>query len=369
VVHNDASVSVAIKPQGMPVMGASPSLIRSDLLLPLLRLGEVRNGGAVAAAAGDDTRRPPPPTSAAEPCPFSHKRKRPLAESASSEGECDRDTLRDLTAVQAGQQQRAPPPALLLRKPRPAHRLDSGTGGLLLVAKTASAEAALKRDLAEGRARKTYRAVVLGRLRVVPPIEGGCPPKPSSRAGHGGGVDDDNDAAPYGVVDVPLSGKPSRTLYRPLEVVPSRFFGFVTVVELRPETGRRHQLRRHMQSLGHPILGDNRYCVVPAAKVSSFSSEAGDGHGVGDNETDLPLPTPTFRALPSDLTRPGGPYSRLCLWAVRIVVPHPDRPHEALDCSLPEPIRWLENVLRFERHQWKAREDGSDQSPVSKIET
>jgi 23S rRNA-/tRNA-specific pseudouridylate synthase len=131
-----------------------------------------------------------------------------------------------------------------------------------------------------------------------------------------------------GVVDAPLSGKPCRTLFRTLHVVPSATFGFLTKVELRPETGRKHQLRRHMQLLGHSILGDLRYITVRSVSYRS-------------------LPTHLFEA-------DTGPYSRLCLWAARVRLPHPTlRQHPAVevDCSIPEPIQWLEFVLQHEHEQ------------------
>jgi 23S rRNA-/tRNA-specific pseudouridylate synthase len=122
-----------------------------------------------------------------------------------------------------------------------------------------------------------------------------------------------------------------------LEVVPSRFFGQLTVVELRPQTGRRHQLRRHLHALGHPIVGDSRY----SSRVSGGARAPSLPHNL--------LPGTT-----SPRGDAGGPSycRRLCLWAVRIELPHPQRPDETLDCRHPEPIGWLERVLAFERETY-----------------
>jgi 23S rRNA-/tRNA-specific pseudouridylate synthase len=288
VVYNDDVMSVVVKPQGMPVMGSSPSLIRSDLLVPFLRMAPV----------------------APECC--RHSRKRPAAMASPSPPLCTAQRDGNDSAPSGGGGvgfvgvDKDGKRGALLRKPRPAHRLDSGTGGLLVIAKTLEAEAALKRSFANGQARKTYVALVIGKLlsHRHPKQEGEC-----------------------GVVDAPLSGKLCRTLFRTLHVVPSATFGFLTKVELRPETGRKHQLRRHMQLLGHSIVGDVRYITT---------------HSV------------SYRSLPKHLFEADiGPYSRLCLWAGRVRLPHPTlRRHPAeVECSLPEPIQWLEFVLQYEREQ------------------
>jgi 23S rRNA-/tRNA-specific pseudouridylate synthase len=281
VVHCDGSVAVVVKPRGMPVMGAKPSLVRSNLLDALLTMNNTKQEGG---------------------------------ESESSSDRGERHDHRPL------------------RKPRPVHRLDAGTGGLLVVAKTAEAEAALKSCFAQpGRVRKTYLAVVAGRLEL-PPL-GAAGINATSQIGgddeddrgFGGGIGSSADETRrYGVADAPLSGKPSRTLYRPVRVAPSGSGrlggGYLTLVEARPLTGRRHQIRRHLRDLGHPVLGDARY--------SSLAS----GARAPRSEDGSPSPPPP-------------PYERLCLWAVRVELPHPDRPGIVLDCRLPRPIRGLERVL------------------------
>jgi tRNA pseudouridine32 synthase/23S rRNA pseudouridine746 synthase len=120
------------------------------------------------------------------------------------------------------------------------HRLDLGTSGVLVVATRRKAEAELRRQFQERLTRKVYLALVRGVMT--------------------------GDA---GQVDLPLicdwpnrprqmvcfdTGKPALTHYRILERRDD-----ATLVLLRPCTGRSHQLRVHMASLGHPIVGDNLY--------------------------------------------------------------------------------------------------------------
>ncbi len=62
-----------------------------------------------------------------------------------------------------------------------------------------------------------------------------------------------------GVIDNDISGKTSRTQYKVLESLDSERFQCLNKVQLIPETGRRHQLRIHLSSIGNPILGDTTY--------------------------------------------------------------------------------------------------------------
>lgn len=116
-----------------------------------------------------------------------------------------------------------------LSAPRPVHRLDAPTGGLVACAKTATALMELGRAFQERRVHKRYRAVLIGAL-------------------HG-----------EGEVDAPIDGRPARSRWRAVRHDRSLRGGWITTVDLWPETGRTHQLRRHVASLGHPILGDTLY--------------------------------------------------------------------------------------------------------------
>ncbi len=113
--------------------------------------------------------------------------------------------------------------------PQPVHRLDYPTTGLLLVGKTNSSILALNK-LFENRAiTKTYMAVTIGAMKEM------------------------------GVINIPINDKESQSFYKVLGKVDSERFGKLNLVALRPKTGRRHQLRKHLKFIGNPILGDAEY--------------------------------------------------------------------------------------------------------------
>ena len=128
------------------------------------------------------------------------------------------------------------------------HRLDQATSGLLLLARGAAMQRALSIAFAERRVHKRYQALVHGQLEwpadatrgwaeIDLPLIADWPNRPRSRVDH-------------------AIGKPSRTRWRPLghDAALDR-----TRVELEPITGRSHQLRVHLQAIGHPIVGDSLY--------------------------------------------------------------------------------------------------------------
>jgi 23S rRNA pseudouridine1911/1915/1917 synthase len=119
--------------------------------------------------------------------------------------------------------------------------LDKDTSGLLVVAKTALAHQSLVGQFAARETHKEYLALVWGRL---PEAEGR--------------IDKDIGRHPsqrHKMTAHPRRGKAAVTRWR----VRREFPGPLTLVELSPETGRTHQLRVHLTSLGHPVLGDATY--------------------------------------------------------------------------------------------------------------
>lgn len=131
------------------------------------------------------------------------------------------------------------------------HRLDMSTSGLLLLARGAAMHRQLSIAFQNRKVSKRYIAVVAGQLaepagEIALPLICDWPNRPRQK------------------VDFDL-GKPSLTRYRLLgydiELDLSR-------VELEPITGRSHQLRVHLQQLGHPILGDDLYAPPPVRERS-----------------------------------------------------------------------------------------------------
>lgn len=118
------------------------------------------------------------------------------------------------------------------------HRLDKDTSGLLVVAKTVTAQNELVKQLAARTMRRLYLAVVQG-----DPPASGVIDAPVGR-----------DVRARTRMAVTHRGKPARTAYRVLER-----YGSAALVECRLETGRTHQIRVHFQHIRHPLIGDVTY--------------------------------------------------------------------------------------------------------------
>jgi 23S rRNA pseudouridine1911/1915/1917 synthase len=123
------------------------------------------------------------------------------------------------------------------------HRLDAGTSGVMVVAKSERAYSALKRAFRAREVDKRYHAVVQGQLD---PLRGTID-APIDRHPHHDGR--------WAVV---AGGRPSVTHYDTLEAFPA-----ASLVDVRLETGRTHQIRVHMAALRHPCVGDLAYGADP----------------------------------------------------------------------------------------------------------
>lgn len=140
-------------------------------------------------------------------------------------------------------QQNGYPEALIV------HRLDWETTGLMVLARTPDSHAKLSRMFRERKVLRRYHALCWGRIR-----------------GHGGQIDlpmrYDPPNKPRQILDL-QQGKRALTFWRLLErdATGSR-------IELTPHTGRSHQLRVHLNSLGHPILGDPLYAHAAALQAA-----------------------------------------------------------------------------------------------------
>ena len=132
----------------------------------------------------------------------------------------------------------------LPRAPSLGHRLDRGTSGCLVLGRHRKALQKLSKLFASGRVRKTYWAIVSG----APKRDEGRIDLPLRKMGRGPGWKMKGDR----------SGLPATTEYKILgDSKDSQ--GFRTWLELKPHTGRTHQLRVHAAALGCPIVGDDVY--------------------------------------------------------------------------------------------------------------
>ena len=140
-------------------------------------------------------------------------------------------------------------------KVRSIGRLDKETSGILLFAKNQTAAARLQNQRAEGLSEKTYLAAVSG---FMPVDEDGAFHRISVPLA----PDPDNRLKMVVSTDGTLPGsKHAETLYSVLKSTGPDAAAPASLVMLRLKTGRTHQIRVHMASLGHPLLGDSLYCL------------------------------------------------------------------------------------------------------------
>lgn len=115
--------------------------------------------------------------------------------------------------------------------PQPVHRLDYATTGVLLVGKTNSSIRILNKLFEEKGIQKVYFAVAIGHMQQK------------------------------GNITLAIDDKAALTEFEVIDSVQSKRFDQLNLVELKPQTGRRHQLRKHLASIGNPILGDKTYGI------------------------------------------------------------------------------------------------------------
>jgi len=171
-------------------------------------------------------------------------------------------------------------------RPRLVHRLDKDTSGVLLIARTPGSAAGYSRRFAGRSVRKLYWALIVG----VPDAKHGTIDAPLAKLPGAGGEKMHVDRE---------SGRQARTRYRVIDTASNR----AAWVELEPLTGRTHQLRVHLNAIGHPIVGDGKYGGQDAFLTGSISrkmhlharrliiKEPKDAQGLGgklDVTADLP---------------------------------------------------------------------------------
>ena len=175
---------------------------------------------------------------------------------------------------------------------RPLHRLDKPVSGLVVVALRPGARAALQRTVAEHESHRRYLAIVAGRIVGEGAIKkriGRHPRDQRLRA-----------ALP----DDATAGQAATTRYRAL--AHGMLDGHeVTAVDVQLETGRTHQIRVHLASIGHPVLGDDAYGGPPYARLCLHAYAIELAHPANGRtiRASAPIPDELTRLVPG-LTRP-----------------------------------------------------------------
>lgn len=175
-------------------------------------------------------------------------------------------------------------------RPGIVHRIDKDTSGLLVVAKTDAAHEGLSRQLADHSIDRVYLAILAGH------------PMPPAGTVRGAIARSASDRKKMALVE-DGRGKHAVTHYRTLERLSA-----ASLVECRLETGRTHQVRVHMSSIGHPLLGDPVYGRTPAAlrpvlaarefrRQALHAAELGFVHPVTDETVHFSSPMPADMAL------------------------------------------------------------------------
>lgn len=114
-------------------------------------------------------------------------------------------------------------------KPQPIHRLDYATSGVLLVGKTSTSIHQLGKLFENQEIKKNYYAICIDKIKAT------------------------------GNIIQTINNKKSETVFEVTKTVPSQRFGYLNLVKLTPKSGRKHQLRIHLSSIGNQILGDKEY--------------------------------------------------------------------------------------------------------------
>lgn len=128
-------------------------------------------------------------------------------------------------------------------RPGIVHRLDKDTSGVMLIAKNQKAYEELKDKFKNRGIEKKYLAIVYGKLEK----KSGAIEKPIARSSN--------------YKKQIIANRKTRTISRPAltEYKVVKEFDIYSLIEVTPKTGRMHQIRVHMKSIGHPILGDEKY--------------------------------------------------------------------------------------------------------------
>lgn len=145
--------------------------------------------------------------------------------------------------------------------PRPLHRLDTPTSGIVIFAKEAETQNKMAELWRTGRVKRFYWGLCQGIL--TDPLE----------------------------ITTPIDGMAAYTKVRPIQS-----FGELTELEVELVTGRTHQIRRHLASLGHPLLGDSRYGQKKNTRLALHATTVSfcHPHQAGEVKINSPIPFGDF---------------------------------------------------------------------------
>ena len=210
----------------------------------------------------------------------------------------------------------------IMKRPASVHRLDKPTSGLICIAKTKPAMINLSRQFHDRKVQKTYIAIVNGipqpepmetttRITIQQAQERFQMDLESNHNDNDNGGNDHNNNNNqstshdywWQILDTDLEGQSAITIWRVLQYIPSLHAkdGYLTLVELKPKTGRYHQLRRHMAWFCHcPIVGDHTYNgdnnnggIESSRKQKTFRH-----HGLFLCATEIVLEHPVYNSMP-----------------------------------------------------------------------
>jgi len=168
-----------------------------------------------------------------------------------------------------------------LPRPQPAHRLDFPTSGVILIGKTANTLTSLNELFSKRGVEKTYQAITQGTMTEK-----------------------------EGTIESTIKNKKAITHYKVLKELPSPKWDHLNLVELKPVTGRRHQLRIHMSELGNPIFGDKTYGIegkiMQGKGLYLHSMKVAFTHPVTEEKIEVSTPLPLkFQRLLDNIIKNG----------------------------------------------------------------
>lgn len=166
------------------------------------------------------------------------------------------------------------------------HRLDQPVSGIILFAKTSKGASRLSEQFRERELEKTYRAVLVGKLKNKKGVL-----KSRIRKEKGGYFRAIVDGPAYGEPR-DEKGKEAELEYRIVKEGPKN-----SLVEIKLGTGRFHQIRAQFSSIGHPVLGDAKYgspAILPDGKIALHSSKISFMAATGDRKVELAVSDPEY---------------------------------------------------------------------------